>query len=280
MMINKHHKFYKQKGNATVETILIATVAVPLLTGIPLVGKISDVNNTINQSSRYLAWEQTVVGNIHKSEGQLRNEIRNRFLARPDLQIRTNRGPVTADELENPLWVGYGSNSNGEQNRLVSLDSTTNMSNANQAPSSIAGTLSTGIKQLGDTMSRVTGGEWDDIEGNGLYTGTVSVEASGNSFLAAGVDCNNQESTEVVSCISRSNTIYTDAWNAENADHAAERSRTFVPAGALEPVGNILANLVTLVPFFSDIQGLRSDANGGFGYVNPNVLPMDRYAED
>ncbi|MEL0585317.1 MAG: hypothetical protein AAES65_10630 [Candidatus Thiodiazotropha sp. (ex. Lucinoma kazani)] len=49
-----------QKGNASVETILIATVMVPLLTGIPLVGKIADINNTTTQSSRYLAWEQTV----------------------------------------------------------------------------------------------------------------------------------------------------------------------------------------------------------------------------
>jgi hypothetical protein len=34
------------------------------------------------------------------------------------------------------------------------------------------------------------------------------------------------------------------------------------------------------VPFLRDIEGLRADGNGGFGYVNPNVLPMDRYVED
>jgi hypothetical protein len=38
--------------------------------------------------------------------------------------------------------------------------------------------------------------------------------------------------------------------------------------------------VASIVPFFADIRTLRSDSNGGFGYINPNVLPMDRYAEN
>jgi hypothetical protein len=279
MIANKHHKLSKQNGNATVETILIATVAVPLLTGIPLVGKIADVNNTTAQSSRYLAWEQTIAGDSYKPNERLEAEVRHRFMARPDLQIRTSLDELTEEESENPLWSGFGRNEDDEENRLVSFDSTLTTRVDNVRPSSIAGTLSAGIHTIGDTMASITGGNWD-IEENGMITGTVSLEVTGNSIMSSGVDCNDQESDETVACVRRSNTIFVDSWDAENAGHAAERSRSFVPAGALEPVGDALANIVTLVPFFADIQGLRSDSNGGFGYINPNVLPMDRYAGD
>ncbi|MBT2990011.1 MAG: hypothetical protein KME65_13740 [Candidatus Thiodiazotropha sp. (ex Ctena orbiculata)] len=279
MRVRKQLKLRKQQGNATVETILIATVAVPLLTGIPLIGKIADINNTTTQSSRYLAWEQTIAGPNYKSSDQLEIEVRNRFFARPDLQIRTDQDRLTDEESENPLWTGYGYQEDDEANRLVSLDSSVTQSVTNVRPNSIAGTLSSGIKTIGDTMAGFTGGEWD-IEENGLYTGMVTIEVASNPIMSSGFDCDDQESESAIVCVRRSNTIYADGWDAENAAHAANRSRTFVPAGALEPVGNTLADIATLVPFFADIQGLRSDNNGGFGYVNPNVLPMDRYAED
>jgi hypothetical protein len=279
MIANKQYRLFKQKGNATVETILIATVAVPLLTGIPLLGKIADVNNTTAQSSRYIAWEQTISGRNHKSVDQLEIEVRNRFLARPDLQIRTGQDAVTDEEAENPFWSGFGYDENDNENRLVSQGSAVTPEVDNVTPSSIAGTLSNGINIVGNTMARITGGNWD-VEENGLYTGTVSLEVTGNSILTSGVDCHNQESETIVACIRRSNTIFADSWEASGPDHAASRSRAFVPAGALEPVGNALGNIVSIVPFFADLRGLRSDSNGGFGYINPNVLPMDRYVED
>jgi hypothetical protein len=279
MIANKQYKWFKQQGNATVETILIATVTVPLLTGIPLLGKIADVNNTTAQSSRYLAWEQTIAGQNTKPIEQLETEVRNRFYARPDLQIRTNQGVLTNEEDENPLWTGFGYDDDEQENRLVSLGSAIRLENDNVSPDSIAGTLSTGINMVGDTLGAFTGGEWD-IEENGLYTGTVSVDVAGNSMFASGVDCNDQESETTIACIRRSNTIFTDSWDARNPAHAASRSRSFVPAGALEPVGDSLANVASIVPFFADIRTLRSDSNGGFGYINPNVLPMDRYAEN
>ncbi|MEW8506899.1 MAG: hypothetical protein AB2598_09335 [Candidatus Thiodiazotropha sp.] len=279
MQIGMHRKLFKQHGNATVETILIATVTVPLLTGIPLIGKIADVNNTTSQSSRYLAWEHTIAGPNYKTAEQLEVEVRNRFFSRPDLQIRTNQETVSGEDVENPFWSGFGYEDNGGENRLVSLDSDLNQTVVNTAPESIAGALSSGINTIGDSLATITGGEWD-LEENGLYTGTVSIEVAGNSILSSGVDCTNQESEIAVACIRRSNTIFADSWDARNAGHAARRSRSFVPAGALEPVGNALANIVSRVPFFADIQGLRADSNGGFGYINPNVLPMDRYVKD
>jgi hypothetical protein len=278
MRIGYQMQNIKQKGNASIETILVATVMVPLLGGLPLLGKISDVNNTTAQSSRYLAWEQTIAGPVHKSADQLQAEVNNRFFARPDLLIKTGRGTLSADEYNNPMWSGYGYNEENEPNRLVSLGGGLRTQVINQQPDSIAGPLSSGISAIGNTLANFTGGEWQ-IESEGLYTATVSVDIAGNNHLTSGVNCDHQESENVASCAIRSNAIFVDSWDARNSSHAANRARTFVPAGALEDVGDGAATIAQFVPFFSDITKLRSDGNGGFGYVNANVVPMDRYAE-
>ncbi|MCU7907043.1 MAG: hypothetical protein KZQ76_14630 [Candidatus Thiodiazotropha sp. (ex Epidulcina cf. delphinae)] len=269
----------KQKGNATVETILIATVMAPLLGGIPLLGKIADINNNTAQSSRYLAWEQTVAGPSRKTAAQLQTEVGNRFFAKPDLHIRTDRGALSADEYDNPMWTGYGYNEEDEVNRLVTLGNGLTTHIVNEEPQSLAGRLSSGIERIGRTMARFSGGEWD-IEAKGLYTATVSIDVVSNKYLPSGVNCNHQESEDTTVCVSRSNSIFVDSWEAGNADHAEARARTFVPAGALEGVGNAVAGIAGAVPFFADIRTLRADGNGGFGYVNAEVLPLDRYADD
>ncbi|MES9993791.1 MAG: hypothetical protein ABW098_17715 [Candidatus Thiodiazotropha sp.] len=268
-----------QYGNATVETILIGTVMVPLLTGLPLLGKISDINNTVTQSSRYVAWEQTIAGPNYKSAQVLEEELRARFYADPDLQIRTDRQQLSEEEGVNPFWAGYGFNDEGEVNRLISYGDGPGVGLNNDSPDSLAGTLSEGIVTIGRGMARITGGDWQ-LEANGLYTANVSLDVASNAYLVAGSDCSTQESETVSSCITRSNTIFVDSWDAGNAAMAGERSRTFVPAGVLEPVGDVIATFVGAIPFFADIRGLESDNDGGFGYVNPNVLPMDRYAGD
>jgi hypothetical protein len=279
-MLARHNQCrVKQLGNATIETILIATVLVPLLGSLPLIGKISDINNTTNQSSRYVAWEQTVSNGSGKSIEQLQTEVYNRFYARPDLQIRTNRSTLSGEDQRNHFWTGYGTTEDGEVNQMVSYGSGVSISHSNESPDSLAGTLSTGIARIGQTMARFTGGEWD-IEEAGLYTATVSVDVANNDYLSSGTNCQNNESEDVSSCVSRSNAIFVDAWNVENADHAEERTKSFVPAAGLEELGGAAVQIVGMVPFFADIGTLETDENGGFGYVDSEVVPMDRYVED
>ncbi|MBT3058103.1 MAG: hypothetical protein AB2588_00235 [Candidatus Thiodiazotropha sp.] len=270
----------KQCGNATVETILIATVMAPLLSGIPLIGKLADIDNSTTQASRYLAWEQTVArpGSDTQPQTELETEIRNRFYLDPDLQIRTNQQLADQDSI-NPMWTGYGLSDDETVNRLVDQDSSVGYTLQNDRPHGLTGTMSAAIVTMGRAMAGLSGGDWR-IEDRGLYRGEVSIEVSRTAFLASGIDCDGMESESITLCISRTNTIFVDSWDAENAGQAGNRARTFVPAGALEPVGDSLAVIRRIIPFFADITGLRSDGNGGFGYVNPNVLPMDRYAED
>jgi hypothetical protein len=269
----------KQLGNATVETLLIATAMIPFFTGIPLMGKIADINNTTTQASRYLAWEQTVGRPGNPPQQNLQLELQNRFFADPDLQIRSDRQQITGDDAINPMWAGYGFDNDGNPNRLIDQANGPTYQLDNDNPDGLAGSLLAGIDTMGDTMSSFSGGEWD-VEAQGLYTGQVSINVMRNAFLAQGVDCSSRVSESITACITRANAIFVDSWDAQNANQAGARARTFVPAGALEPVGNLLARVPGKVPFFRDLGGLQSDENGGFGYVNPNVLPMDRYAED
>ncbi|WP_316364569.1 hypothetical protein [Candidatus Thiodiazotropha sp. CDECU1] len=268
-----------QLGGATVETILVATVLVPVLGSLPLLGKIADINNTTNQTSRYMAWEQTVTGTSGKPVSQLQAEVSNRFFARPDLQIRTNRPALSEEEQTNHFWTGYGVTEEDEVNRLVSYGDGLTLDLDNESPDSLAGTLSSGIATIGRTMARFTGGEWH-IEEAGLYTARVSVDVASNQYLASGNDCDNHESEEVTACVSRSNTIFVDAWEVADANHAEERTRTFVPAAGLEELGSAAVEIVGMVPFFADLGTLETDENGGFGYIDSEVLPLDRYAED
>jgi hypothetical protein len=257
---------------------------VPFLTGIPLIGKLADIDNTTTQASRYLAWEQTVArpGGGNRSQENLETEIRDRFYANPDLQIRSGQQQLAEGESNNPMWTGYGYNEEDAVNRMVDRDSAIEYQLVNNQPDSLAGRLSAGIVGMGMALRRFTGGDWR-LEDEGLYTGSVSIEVSRNAFLASGSNCNGEESESITACISRGNAIFVDSWDAQNANQAGNRARTFVPAGALQPVGDLMATIADTpnpIPFFSDIRGLASDGNGGFGYVNPNVLPMDRYAED
>ncbi|MES9970352.1 MAG: hypothetical protein ABW092_09985 [Candidatus Thiodiazotropha sp.] len=269
----------RQSGGATVETILVATVLVPVLGSLPLLGKIADINNTTNQASRYMAWEQTVTGQSGKPVSQLQSEVSNRFFARPDLHIRTDREGLSEDDQTNHFWTGYGYTEEDEINRLVSYGDGMTLELGNDEPDSLAGTLSSGIATIGRTMARFTGGEWE-IEDAGLYTARVSVNVASNQYLESGNGCGNSDSEDVAACVSRANTIFVDAWEVADADHAEDRTRTFVPAAGLEELGSAAVQIVGMVPFFADIGTLETDENGGFGYIDSEVLPLDRYAED
>ena len=272
----------RQQGNATVETLLIAAAMVPFFTGIPLVGKMADINNSTIQASRYLAWEQTVASPEPQPQPQQRNlqtEIRNRFYADADLQIRTGRPQVSGEEAMNPMWTGYGFNDEGNVNRLIDQTSGVNHHLQHDAPGGLVGSLLEGINTMGNAMASFSGSRWD-VEAQGLYTGEVSIEVTRNAFLSPGLDCTDRESDSITACITRANAIFVDSWDAQDANHAGASARAFVPAGALANVGNLLAEVPGRVPFFRDLTRLSSDENGGFGYVNPHVLPMDRYADD
>lgn len=267
------------RGNALVETIILVGVMVPLFGALPLLGKISDVNNTTIQSSRYVAWERTISDTSKKSTESISTEVNNRFLAKPDLQIKSNQGALTGSDAQNPFWTGFGKqDDDSSPNRLVKSGTGLYVEELYEEPSSLAGQLSSGIVQIGKTMSQFSGGDWD-LETESLFTARIGMDIGSNRLLSGKKSCDNQETDDTFVCIRRSNTILVDGWEAENASHAEDRTKALVPAAGFENIGDAAAQIVGMVPFFKDLGTLESDENGGFGYVDSEVVPLDRYIE-
>jgi len=205
-------------------------------------------------------------------------DVSNRFFAKPDLQIRTGQGALTGPDNQNPFWTGFGKQDDDSPNRLVRAGSGLGIGfNELEAPG-IAGTLSSGIVKMGETMADISGGKWD-LEERGLFTATIGIDVGSNRFLSEGKNCEGEETDDAFACVRRSNTILVDGWESRDASEAKERARAFVLAGALEePLGPVVEALGS-IPFFKDLGTLESDENGGFGYVDASIVPLDRYLE-
>ncbi len=266
-----HYK-HMQNGSALTEFAVLALVMVPAFTMVPLLGKVSNMNQTTVQASRYAAWEMTVSG---KSNGVLTQEVDARYFARSDTLIQTN--VVTpGDSDQNVLWGGYGENEDGKVNRLFRAGDNkiaVYMEN-NPLPSEAGGSLMTGIVAVGDALDgTIPGANWD-LEGEGLYNARIGVNVGANRLLSGGKDCQGRESDETFSCISRNSAILVDSWSSSDSGQVVSRTKALVPAGTLQSLGDMVSVLGN-IPLFEELEGL----DGAFGYVDPDQLPPDRYGD-
>lgn len=254
----------REKGNALVETVVLVSVLGPLMVGLPLLGKVSDINNSTIQSSRYIAWERTI-GNTSSEV-----EVKNRFFSRPDLSIRSGEGALSGADANNPYWTGYGVKEDGSVNTMFDEGQGMALHFRERRAPGAAGELSSAIVRMGRSL---------ELEDKGLFTATVAVGLGTNRFLPSGDSCSGDDPDETFACISRSNTILVDGWEVDDASHAEDRTKAFVMASALEEVGDFFATVVSKFPFFRDLEELESDGDGGFGYVDSEVVPLDRFLE-
>lgn len=102
----------KASGSALVETVILMTALVPLLLGIPLVGKYLDVKAAALEASRFAVWERTVWSDVsagwgesenHKSSDRVRTEVSRYVIGHPSTLIDPEALPK-----RNPLWVSHG----------------------------------------------------------------------------------------------------------------------------------------------------------------------------
>jgi len=270
----------KQRGSAATEMLVLLMVMVPLFSALPLLGKISDINTTTIQSSRYLAWERTVSNSSHKTAAHVATEVNNRFFVQPDAHIKSNQGVLSSEEVQNPFWRGFGENHNGEKNRLITSNEGSYVSssdwNRTARPPGLVGELSSGLQVFSDAFS-VMSGKRMNLEWKGLVTTTVGQDIASNQFLPSSRDCRNQESNVVFSCIKYSNTILVDTWNAQHNTDAVNKTHALVPTRGLKGVSDALATVGSVIPVFYDLKYLKTDGNGGFGYVHSQMVPLDRY---
>ena len=72
MILKRNFTMIKyQSGQALTEFATMMSVFVPLFIMIPILGKVSDLNTTTIEASRYAAWERTIASPTDKSDDEL-----------------------------------------------------------------------------------------------------------------------------------------------------------------------------------------------------------------
>lgn len=254
-----------------VEFVLVVIALAPIFIFTPMLNKTADANLASAQAARYGAWEQTVaIGG--KDDTTLRDEMINRFYTEPDAPIRTNQAALTGADQQNLYWGGAGL-----EGRLVDTAENDALS-VEVDPTSVAGSAAAAasiVSTLGGL--NLPGSEWG-LDGGGVRTVTVSLNISDAALIdedLQGETCQNAVDS-VSRCMRQKSAILTDTWGARGPDQVAKRVRSLVPAAILQPVGDAISNVGTVLPMFQELKKL----DGIFGEVKPDILPPDRYGEE
>lgn len=98
-----------QRGQSTIEFLVLALVLVPLFISVPLLGKYIDLMNASETAARYTAFEGQVshTASAWKDDATLSVEVRRRIFSNPSAPIKTGdtAGDFTAHR--NPLWSDH-----------------------------------------------------------------------------------------------------------------------------------------------------------------------------
>ncbi|HEY4368434.1 MAG TPA: hypothetical protein VGN07_14455 [Steroidobacteraceae bacterium] len=98
----------RQRGNAMLETVVALLGLMPLLIGIPLLGKQLDVKQKTYDTARYVVWERTVWSSDglsnRKSDADIALESRDRTLGDPRAGLLAVESIRSAGVTENLLW--------------------------------------------------------------------------------------------------------------------------------------------------------------------------------
>jgi nitrate reductase NapE component len=100
-----------QRGQSTVEFVVLAIVLVPLLLAVPLIGKYMDIAQTTAVASRYAAFEGTVrhssANGGWKTDAELAMEVRRRFFSNSDAPVKTGDAAGDFNSHRNTLWFDH-----------------------------------------------------------------------------------------------------------------------------------------------------------------------------
>lgn len=257
-----------QVGQATTEFFIGAIALVPILLMVPLLGKLSDVNHTAIEASRYAAWETTVATPQAKPLDTLTSETQRRFFERPEFFIQTGQTPSDTQTDANPMW------SVGADGRLVE-SSTTSIGVAlsrEEDPGTVAQVIMDGLNLMAGIPGLFKDDLKFDVEQRGLIGAQIAVDVAANDF---GFDPNlgcGASASDSFTCILRQNVILTDAWDAASAEEVAQKTKAFVPAAIFEDLSKI-TDVVGRVPFLEEWGRLKP------GYVAKDTVPADRLGD-
>lgn len=214
-----------QRGQATIEFVVLALVLVPILIAIPLLGKYIDVNQATEQASRYVAFEAAArnTSNAWKTDTELGVEVRRRFFSNSDAPVKTGDVPGNFMAHRNPLWTNHSGKALIEKFETdVTVDSQRDGYNAIAATAVYRDQL-----KLSDTN---------------LYTGQVTVKFA-NIANFAPFDVINLSTT-------RKTVLLADAWTANDNGQIKGKitgSLAMYPIGRLKSIVDTMGRLPTVV---------------------------------
>lgn len=237
----------RQRGQSTVEFVVLSFVMVPLLLTVPLIGKYMDIAQTTAVASRYVAFEGEVRHSSSndgwKSDADLAQEVRRRFFSNSDAPIKTNDTAGDFDAHRNTLWFDHRG-----------------------APLLPEFAKNVGVKTTRESMSQPFGTFFAAALGlpqENLYTGEVTVK------VADIADLKPFDTLDL--SITRSTTLLTDPWGAGGP---AAISGKIKSASTVFPYKPLELAAAPLKPFISLLEFSSSPPD--VGKVEPDRVPTDR----
>jgi len=271
-----------QSGAAMVESVLILSLMVVLLSAIPSIAKRQDVRQTTVDANRYSTWEMTVSSAVD------RELVIDRFYSAPNASIRSTQ----TEQIENHFWsnqitpltrvhaftAAAASNqvpTQGDANdlagdsthhslvdsRSVKLDVFERAADAGIVAETITGTIR--------TVSDWTGHSNAIAPNRGIVQTALSVGIGNRGLSEEGqaVGCSgaNESASD---CLSVRSAILVDGWEASTEADIEAGAQAMVPTKLIDPIGEML-DVVSIFPLFEEFE----DMDDAFGCVNTSLLP-------
>lgn len=251
------------RGAALTEFAVLTLILIPLLVGIPMIGKLVDLRQVAVQASRYAAWEATVDPHARPPRN-----VGERFFGDPAGAIVS--APSAAGD--NPLWgeaARAGGPADPERGAApVTLDpaATAALAYARAPHDGVARRAAEAVRGVGEALER-DDSEWG-LMGDGLLAGGVRVGVAANGWLEGIGGGGEGGGCAAWRCFEERSVIMVDGWSAGGIGQATRRVRSLVPMGALEELGNVVSHIGAL-PLFKELRGL----DGALGHVDLAALP-------
>jgi len=264
----------RARGQAMTEFVVGAVLfLVPLFLIVPTLAKYLDGKAMVTLAARYAAWERTVwyggasssvswPGNS-KSEGTIRNEIRQRIFSQ-DTSIAGGDGGAGdwGGDGQKVFWYNRDSSP-----MLASYDAVSD-SVQNQDTPGIVNDLLNLVVTVTDALGTFT------LETKGLYDATVTMDMGAQKVDMSLRDDPTQSWNPGVLGIAENNAILANGWSANGPDHVKSQVKGLTPTGLLDPSSPLgiamKAVQIALVPFAPELLFLE------FGKIEPDIVPPDR----
>lgn len=238
-----------QRGQSTVEFVVLALVLVPLLLILPLIGKYMDVAQTTAIASRYVAFEGSVRHSSStdgwKTDADLAQEVRRRFFSNSDAPVKTSDTAGNFNAHRNTLWFDHKGNP-----ILPTFASDVSVTTTKESMKHPLGAI---------LHAGSLGLSYDN-----LYTGQVAVNLANvpglSPFDALGLS------------IGRSTTLLADPWAASGPTMVRSKIQGATVAFPYQPL-QIEDAAVRGLGFAYDVWEPHGP---NIGAVEPDVVPTDR----